>query len=554
MKTYMPLHILAVPQTDVGRERDHNEDAIGIAIPGGPVHLYTNEGMIELPSVGDASALHAKGALFLVSDGMGGHQAGEVASELAARTIIHEYYADPNDNVAESLHRAVNKANAAVYTWAQASAQRKGMGTTVAVAVLRGAESHIAWVGDSRVYLMRNGVLQQSTDDHSFVWEQVKAGILTKEAARNHPQKNVVTRALGHKPEVEVDSRAAQLQPDDMLLICSDGLSGPVDDPHLEAILKEYPPTEAVPHLIQAANAAGGPDNISAIVLAAHTYIGAGPMVEARRPAALHAAPPATPPPTAPPAASPTGGLSPWLKGGMVALALLVIVGLFFVAWRLLSAPPNGGEGTATATLAPVTSDPTTTAAASSGTPATPATAASPEPTSTVSPLKPTSTVQPPTPTPEPTPTPAATPTPQCERRAPELVSPAQDATHYSGETVRYEWRGGNLCPGDQWRVSFSGNGRQEQVLTGASSVEWALNVDPGAYSWMVELVDETGAVVQGMSSSLHTLHFKTTTEVKPACDSNMDGDGDGVNDCIDQCPDESAPGTPDGCRAPATP
>lgn len=568
MKEYVPLHILAVPQTDVGRTRDHNEDVVGIAIPGGPVHLHSNEGLIELPAVGDAAVLRAKGALFLVSDGMGGYQAGEVASDLAARTIIHEYYADPDENVADSLRRAVIKANAAVHAWGQASAQRKGMGTTAVVAVVRGAETHIAWVGDSRVYLLRNGALTQSTDDHSFVWEQVKAGILTKEAARNHPQKNVVTRALGHRPEVEVDSRAAQLQPGDLLLLCSDGLSGPVDDPQLEAILKQYPPEEAVARLIQAANAGGGPDNISVLLLTAHPYGGAGPMVEARRPAALSAAPqtapppvptapPPTPPPTAPP---PTGGLSPLLKGGMVVAALIVLAALVFGVWQLLSPPANGVNPTAT-TAAPTTADPTAAAPAGSAT-ATLAALTSPEPTSTLSPIKPTSTVQPPTPTPEPTPTPAVTPTPKCERRAPELVSPAVDATHISGTTVRYAWQGGQLCPGDQWRVSLSGNGRQEQLLAGGnSSVEWALNLEPGTYTWLVDMVDETGAVTPGKSSGTRQIHFQAppvgqptpespVPESPPAC-ASLDGDGDGVNDCDDKCPEEAAPGTPDGCRPP---
>ncbi len=545
MKAYVPLHVLAVAQTDVGRTRDHNEDVVGIAIPGGPVRMYTNEGLIELPAVGDAAALRAKGALFLVADGMGGYQAGEVASDLATRTIIHEYYADPNDTIAESLRRALSKANAAVYAWGQASAQRKGMGTTVAAAVVRGAETHIAWVGDSRIYLLRNGVLQQSTEDHSFVNDLVRTGVLSQEEARNHPQKNVVTRALGHRPDVEVDSRATQLQPDDRLLICSDGLSGPVADPQLEAILKQHPPEDAVPRLVQAANIGGGPDNISVIALAAQPYSGAGPLVEERRPTAPAPAPTTPPPPTAPP---PTTRSTPWLKGGSAAIILVVLAALLVGAWRLLSTPRNGANATVTPTVAQTLVGPTATVKVISGATATLA-ATSPEPTSTLSPLKPTSTVQPPTPTPEATWTPAPTPTPRCERRPPELVRPAPDATHYSGENVRYEWQGGQLCAGDQWRVSFYGNGRQEQLLTNASSVEWSLNVDPAVYTWIVDMVDETGTVVQGMSSSARTINFKTASGGQPACDPSKDGDGDGVSDCDDKCPAESAPGTSDGCR-----
>ncbi|NBD36699.1 MAG: Stp1/IreP family PP2C-type Ser/Thr phosphatase, partial [Chloroflexi bacterium] len=246
----LTVQTVAVKLTDQGRDRDHNEDCVGIHIPS------------------KVGILRTMGALHLVADGMGGHQAGEVASEEAREVVMREYYQPSSttgslsldEDIAARLKRAVRKANEAVYTMSQSSAQRKGMGTTTVAAVVRAGEVHIANVGDSRAYLFRDGKLRQITRDHSFVQEQIDAGILTPEMARNHPQKNVITRAMGHRPDVEVDTFGMQgkLRPGDKILLCSDGLTGPVRDEQVADILRRYPIDEAARRLVDAANANGG--------------------------------------------------------------------------------------------------------------------------------------------------------------------------------------------------------------------------------------------------------------------------------------------------------
>ncbi len=247
------IRTIAVKMTHIGQTRDQNEDFVAIEIPGD-------------------ETLRAKGSLNLVADGMGGYQAGEVASQRAAEVAIQEYYADPNPDIAASLSRALHLANSAVYEMAQFDLQRAGMGTTAVAAVVRGSEVHIANVGDSRAYLLRKGQLTQITKDHSFVQEQIDAKILTPEAARTHPKRNVITRALGHKPQVEVDTFEGQLAASDLLLLCSDGLSGTLNDSEMAAILSQYTPQEAIIHLINEANLRGGPDNISAVLVKALPY------------------------------------------------------------------------------------------------------------------------------------------------------------------------------------------------------------------------------------------------------------------------------------------
>ena len=245
------IRLIFAKGTDVGCQREHNED------------------FVEAYNPPDPEQRRRKGLLFVVADGMGGHQAGEVASETAVQTISHEYYRDPDPQVAPALVRAIQKANAVIYERAQASIGQVGMGTTVVTAVARGPELVLANVGDSRAYLLRNGNLRQVTRDHSFVEEQIRAGVLTREEARAHPRRNVVTRALGPKPEVDVDTYGGKLSPGDVLLLCSDGLSEYVPDHEIEGILRQSTSQEAVDMLIALARDRGGSDNISALVVQA---------------------------------------------------------------------------------------------------------------------------------------------------------------------------------------------------------------------------------------------------------------------------------------------
>ncbi len=230
-------------RTDIGRQRKSNEDNMTTIIP-------------EDPEV-----LGKRGALFVVSDGLGGHDKGEVASELAVRSISEAYYQDVDDNVEQSLRQAIQRANTAIHQ------RGNGMGTTCVVAVLQGDTVFVANVGDSRAYLIRDGQLKQISRDHSIVAEELRAGLITKEQARHHPQINIITRCLGAKDDVEVDTFAEPVQEGDLLLLCTDGLTNQLTDEELTKIVHELQPTESVQQLIERANEQGGPDNITAIVV-----------------------------------------------------------------------------------------------------------------------------------------------------------------------------------------------------------------------------------------------------------------------------------------------
>ncbi len=234
--------------TDVGRKREHNEDNMAFVIPKDPL-VMTN-----------------KGALFIVADGMGGHAAGEVASEIAVDTVSNMYYQDDSDDVAVSLLRAIRRANASIHQRSAENMLRTGMGTTCVAAVLRGNMAYIANVGDSRAYLLRGSQVKQISQDHSWVAEQVRAGLLTEDQARTHAQRNVITRCLGTQAEVDVDVFHEELNEGDSLVLCTDGLSGLVSDEELLRIVDQFVPQESVYHLVERANENGGPDNITAIV------------------------------------------------------------------------------------------------------------------------------------------------------------------------------------------------------------------------------------------------------------------------------------------------
>jgi serine/threonine protein phosphatase PrpC len=235
--------------TDVGRKRPHNEDNMAYVIPKDP------------------QVMARKGALFIVADGMGGHAAGEVASEIAVDTVSKVYYQDDSDDVAVSLLHAIKRANALIHQRAAENMMRSGMGTTCVSAVLRGGTAYIANVGDSRAYLVRRGTIKQVSQDHSWVEEQVRAGLLTRDQARSHVQRNVITRCLGTQPEVEIDVFSERLEEGDSFILCSDGLAGPVPDEELGRIVDQYVPQEGVYHLIERANENGGPDNITAVIM-----------------------------------------------------------------------------------------------------------------------------------------------------------------------------------------------------------------------------------------------------------------------------------------------
>jgi serine/threonine protein phosphatase PrpC len=248
MKQYV---LDAAGLSDRGVKRDHNEDAWSSPPPG----LTSRQ-------------LAAKGHLYLVADGVGGHQAGDVASTMAAQIIQQRYYADPSADVAASLAAAIQAANEQIDAAAAARPERRGMGTTVTAVVLREDELTVANVGDSRTYLIRGGHARQLTADHTWVEEQARAGLITREQADRHPQRNIITRSLGGMPDLQIDIFEEQVHSGDSLLLCSDGLSNMVSDQEIGALLGQGRQARATANeLIRLAKQRGAPDNVTAVVL-----------------------------------------------------------------------------------------------------------------------------------------------------------------------------------------------------------------------------------------------------------------------------------------------
>jgi serine/threonine protein phosphatase PrpC len=244
------LQVISAGQTHPGQRRQLNEDAWRIAGQSDAPHLWPQ-----------------CGRLFAVADGMGGHAAGEVASQLALKVLFSSYY--DQELVLPSVMRleyAIKIANRAIYEQSVANQSQAGMGTTVVAAVVHDDWLTIASVGDSRAYLIRDGEARQITHDHSWVAEQIEAGVLTQEEARVHMYRSVVTRCVGHQNDIQVDTFELLLDPGDTVLLCSDGLSGQVDDEEIARVSSQFLPDQAAGRLIDLANQAGGPDNITVVI------------------------------------------------------------------------------------------------------------------------------------------------------------------------------------------------------------------------------------------------------------------------------------------------
>ena len=226
--------------TDAGRQRGLNEDAV----------------------VWDEAARFA-----VLADGMGGHNAGEVASAMVIETVASTLREAGGGDMKRLLRRAVVEANRQVYAAAQADPQLQGMGSTVVVARFTPRRLVVAHVGDSRLYRWRDGQLQQLTADHSLVQEMVQGGLLTPEQARVSPHRNVITRAIGTEPAVAVEVASFDSRRDDRVLLCSDGLTDMVEEVRIGEMLRRVESPEAASReLVALANAEGGSDNISVIV------------------------------------------------------------------------------------------------------------------------------------------------------------------------------------------------------------------------------------------------------------------------------------------------
>ena len=241
------MTITASVQTDPGCVRDSNED----------------NGRHVSPH--DAEALAARGRLTIVCDGMGGHASGEVASQLAVEAISELYYADRQLDPREALKWAVEQANREIYETSLTDERYHGMGTTLVALAIIGDKAFSTHVGDSRLYRMRGRRLALLTTDHSQVMEMVQQGIITMEQARNHDDKNVILRAVGTNPEVEVDvSSMFAVEPGDTFVLCSDGLNDMLEDEEIETILASEPDEySAGRRLIESAKENGGHDNVT---------------------------------------------------------------------------------------------------------------------------------------------------------------------------------------------------------------------------------------------------------------------------------------------------
>ncbi len=254
-KAALPAHprchayLVCGAKTDLGLVRENNEDKFDSFEPDDP------------------QLLAVKGRVYAVADGMGGHSAGQVASELALNVFIRSYFADRGSEIEAALRRAVREANAYVVDVARTVPGRNGMGATLTAGVVRDDYLYLAQVGDSRAYLLRDGQLRQMTEDHSWVAEQVRSGAMSLHEAEQSPFRNVITRSMGGAPEVDPDIYAIELRVGDRYLLCSDGLSGMVANPEIAELLGQGSPSSAAWNLVERANHYGGKDNITAFVL-----------------------------------------------------------------------------------------------------------------------------------------------------------------------------------------------------------------------------------------------------------------------------------------------
>ena len=242
--------------SDVGQVRELNEDCWGLFEP------FSKS--LEL----SPETVKRKGRLYAVADGMGGHAAGEVASQRAVAVLFQQYYEDPDVDLVRSLERAFWGANAEIYAQAATHPEQTGMGTTLVAALIQDDELIVANVGDSRAYLIRDGQAEQVSRDHSWVNEQVEAGLLSESEAQTHMYRNIITRSLGSRPDVAVDTFSLPLQIGDSVLLCTDGVANELRPPEIGQLVSEAASAQpAVASLIATSNRRGGADNLTAVLL-----------------------------------------------------------------------------------------------------------------------------------------------------------------------------------------------------------------------------------------------------------------------------------------------
>jgi serine/threonine protein phosphatase PrpC len=500
------LILRAVKATSVGRVRDHQEDAVEIFAPP------------------DNTPQAQKGQLLIVADGMGGHNAGEVASEMALTTIRDVFYADPAPDLTANLRSALAAANEAIFNHSRQTAGQSGMGTTAAVMVVRQNQVQIANVGDSRAYVLRSGKLTQVTTDHSWVEEQVRAGVLTPEQARAHPQRNIITRALGTTPKVQPDFFDGVLNEGDVFLLCSDGLNTHVSDAQIQDVLLTMTSLDqAANRLIQLANDGGGSDNISVIVARVEPLAATAPLAAA---------------------AAPRPRSIPLLIGAVLGS----LAGVALVAFLVIKIVGPTGHPTSTPTVLALATTPAPVATTPpSPVLTTPPVTDTPNMTATAAAISsrdgnPTSTIAPPPTTPAPatpartqTPggidTPTSTPQTPPAPLAPVPIAPQERATGLTGR-VPFAWEyGSTLGPGQAFEVRIWKEG-QEHLGAAAATTALELTIDldvapgilnnknaAGKYLWAVAVIERaTGARIGRESEPRHFTYSPPPVCVGGAC------------------------------------
>ena len=258
MDANAPIQVRVSAKTDVGRARETNEDACSIA-------ELESGSLIDASDADRQVDVGHSGILLALSDGMGGHQAGEVASALVLESLKSELSRGVDGSIQARLDEAIQRANRDVRTAAM-SADRKGMGATLVVVFIRDTQAYIAEVGDSRGYLLRAGRLRQMTRDQSLVQLRVEQGVMTASEARHAPARNVILQAVGLDTRVRCAIGRLELRRGDRLMLCSDGITNEVSDDELRQIMTDSPPRAACETMIALANERGGHDNQTVIV------------------------------------------------------------------------------------------------------------------------------------------------------------------------------------------------------------------------------------------------------------------------------------------------
>jgi protein phosphatase len=256
------LVVRAVLRTDTGLVRSENQDF----------------GTYTTPAEEHVS--HPGGRLLIVADGMCGHRGGATASRLAAETVKQQYLGSETSDIPTALRDSLSRANARIYSEAQSTPELRGMGTTTSVLAIREGEGWLAHVGDSRIYMVRDGEIKQLTDDHSLVATMVREGLLTAQEAETHPRRNVLQRSMGVAEDVEIDVRGPiELREGDTFILCSDGLHGVVKEEEMKEVA-HMPIDAAADEFLRRALSRGAPDNVTVIVARVEVTDGTEPPPE----------------------------------------------------------------------------------------------------------------------------------------------------------------------------------------------------------------------------------------------------------------------------------